>query len=107
MKAHHTLFFILSIFILLGLGWYLFPSEGVKVGDLALRFPSYEEDKMGTPEEINVDSVLNDVSKSLEMRVSETLLDSLEYYRDYLTINPNRIYLPDDDYTYFDDLFHL
>ena len=107
MKAHHTLFFILSTFILLGLGWYLFPSEGVKVGDLALRFPSYEEDKMGTPEEINVDSVLNDVSKSLEMRVSETLLDSLEYYRDYLTINPNRIYLPDDDYTYFDDLFRL
>lgn len=107
MRTSHTLLFILSVFVLLGIGWYVFPAEGVEAGSLTLRFPSYEEDRMGETKAIDVDSVLNNVSKSLEMSVSETLLDSLEFFRDYLTINPNRIYLPNDDYAYFDSLFCL
>ena len=31
--------------------------------------------------------------------------DSLHFFRTYLKENPNRIYLPNDDYTYFDPLF--
>lgn len=107
MKASHTLLFILSVFFLLGIGWYVFPAEGVPAGDLTLRFPSYEEDRMCEEEVIDVDLVLSNVSKSFEMSVSETLLDSLEFFRDYLTINPNRIYLPNNDYSYFDSLFYL
>lgn len=107
MRTSHTLLFILSVFVLLGIGWYVFPAQGVEAGPLTLRFPSYEEDRMGETETIDVDSVLSKVSKSLEMSVSETLLDSLEFFRDYLTINPNRIYLPNDDYAYFDSLFCL
>ena len=107
MKASHTLLFILSVFFLLGIGWYVFPAEGVPAGDLTLRFPSYEEDRMGEEEVVDVDLVLSNVSKSFEMTVSETLLDSLEFFRDYLTINPNRIYLPNNDYSYFDSLFYL
>ena len=99
MKASHTLLFILSVFFLLGIGWYVFPAEGVPAGDLTLRFPSYEEDRMGEEEVVDVDLVLSNVSKSFEMSVSETLLDSLEFFRDYLTINPNRIYLPNNDYS--------
>jgi lysophospholipase L1-like esterase len=107
MKTSRTLLFILSVFVLLGIGWYVFPAEGVKAGSLTLRFPSYEEDKIGETEAIDVDSVLSNVSKSFEMSVSETLLDSLEFFRDYLTINPNRIYLPNNNYSYFDSLFSL
>lgn len=107
MKAPRTLLFMLSVFVLLGAGWLFFPAEGLAIGDFALRFPSYEEDKMGPQEVPDVDKILDDVNKSLEMSVSETLLDSLEFYRDYLTVNPNRIYLPHDDYGYFDDLFLL
>ncbi len=107
MKASHTLLFILSVFLLLGITWLAFPAEGVAVGKTHLSFPSYAEDRMGPEEEIDVDSVLQNVSKSFEMNVSETLLDSLEFYRDYLTINPNRIHLPGNDYTYFDSLFYL
>ncbi|MBO6026782.1 MAG: hypothetical protein J6P73_06000 [Bacteroidales bacterium] len=106
MKASHTLLFILFVFSLLGIGWVAFPAEGIPVGDLTLRFPSYAEAKMGETEALDVDSVLSNVSKSFEMTVSETLLDSLEFFRDYLTINPNRIYLPDNDYSYFDSLFY-
>ena len=105
MKTSHTLWFILSVFILLGLCWFAFPADGVNIGTLNLRFPSYEEDRMGEPEVLDVDALLDDVSKSLEMSCSETLLDSLEFFRDYLTINPNRIYLPNNDYTYFDEVF--
>jgi len=107
MKTSHTLLFILSVFLLLGIGWYAFPAEGIPAGDLTLRFPSYKEDRMGEPDALDVDSVLSNVSKSLEMSVSETLLDSLEFFRDYLTINPNRIYLPNNDYSYFDSLFSV
>lgn len=107
MKTSHTLLFILSVFFLLGIGWYVFPAEGIPVGNLTLRFPSYEEDRMEKQDAIDVDAVLENVSKSLEMTASETLLDSLEFFRDYLTINPNRIYLPNNDYSYFDSLFYL
>ncbi|MBP5573855.1 MAG: hypothetical protein J6X40_06795 [Bacteroidales bacterium] len=107
MKASRTLLFILSVFLLLGIAWFAFPAEGVALGKLELRFPSYAQDKMGEEEGPDVDAILDEVSKSFEMTCSETLLDSLTFFRDYLTLNPNRIYLPNDDYSYFDDLFQL
>lgn len=107
MKTSHTLLFILAVFLLLGISWFCFPAEGIAVGNTNLRFPSYAEDKLGPEEVVDVDAVLENVNKSFEMSVSETLLDSLEFYRDYLTLNPNRIHLPNNDYTYFDSLFYL
>ena len=107
MKASHTLLFVLSVFVLLGIGWFFFPAEGVAVGSYELRFPSYAEARQGEQEELDVDALLDEVSKSFEMSVSESLKDSLNFFRDYLTLNPNRIYLPNDDYTYFDSLFLL
>ena len=107
MKAIKVLIFIFSIIALLGIGWYFFPAEGVKVGDLDLRYPSYAEEKESTDQkEVNVDEVLDKVNKSFEMN-SEDMLDSLRFFRDYLKENPNRIYLPDDNYEYFDSLFTL
>ena len=107
MKASHTLLFILSVFLLLGIAWFAFPAEGVSLGGLDLRFPSYAEAKVEEREAVDVDAVLKDVSKSFEMTCSQTELDSLEYFRNFLTLNPNRIYLPNNDYTYFDSLFQL
>ena len=107
MKASRTLLFILSVFLLLGISWFVFPAEGLAVGGTTFHFPSYAEDKLGPEDALDVDSVRSQVSQSFEMSVSETLLDSLEFYRDYLTINPNRIHLPNNDYTYFDSLFYI
>ena len=107
MKSSHTLLFILSVFALLGVTWLFFPAEGIAVGNTTLRFPSYAEDRLGPEKVVDVDSVLQNVNKSFEMSVSNSLLDSLAFYRDYLTINPNRIHLPNNDYTYFDSLFYL
>jgi len=106
MKPIKTLIFIFSVMLLLVVGWLVFPANGLPLGRLTLRFPSYAE-KLGENqvEEVDVDAVMDDVKKSFEMTCSETMYDSLLFFRDYLTENPNRIYLPDDDYTFFDSLF--
>lgn len=106
MKPIKTLIFILSVMVLLGVGWYFFPAEGIAIGHLTLRFPSYAEATAEThEEEVDVDAVIDQVKKSFEMTCSETVYDSLRFFRDYLKENPNRIYLPHDDYTFFDTLF--
>lgn len=106
MKPIRILIFIFSVILILGLAWYFFPAEGLAVGKHSLRFPSYEEDLAPEKEEVDVDAVLNRVNKSFEMTCSDNLLDSLRFFRSYLKENPNRIYLPNDDYTYFDPLFY-
>ena len=105
MKAIRTLIFIFSVILILGVAWYFFPAEGLTIGDYTLRFPSYAEDMAPAQEEVDVDAVIDKVNKSFEMTVSDNLLDSMRYYRSYLKENPNRIYLPNDDYTFFDPLF--
>ena len=106
MKATRTLAFIWAVIAFLVAGWYFFPAEGLAVGSLTLRFPSYEADLAeGREEEINVDAVMENVKRSFEMTCSESLYDSLFFFRQYLKENPNRIYLPNDDYTFFDALF--
>ena len=105
MKAIRTLIFIFSVILILGVAWYFFPAEGLAIGDYTLRFPSYAEDMAPAQEEVDVDAVIDKVNKSFEMTVSDNLLDSMRYYRSYLKENPNRIYLPNDDYTFFDPLF--
>ena len=106
MKPIRILLFIFSVILILGVAWYFFPAEGLAVGKHSLRFPSYEEDLAPEKEEVDVDAVLNRVNKSFEMTCSDNLLDSLRFFRSYLKDNPNRIYLPNDDYTYFDPLFY-
>ena len=105
MKSIRTLIFIFSVILILGVAWYFFPAEGLAIGNYTLRFPSYAEDMAPAQEEVDVDAVIDKVNKSFEMTVSDNLLDSMRYYRSYLKENPNRIYLPNDDYTFFDPLF--
>ena len=106
MKSIRTLAFILTIILILGAGWFFFPAEGITIGDYTLRFPSLAEDSKPSETEVDVDAVLDKVTKSFEMSCSDNLLDSMRFFRQYLKENPNRIYLPNDDYTYFDPLFN-
>ena len=106
MKQSKVLLFFLSVFLMLFIVWLVYPVKGVQVGDLKLRFPSYQAylaDLQDSTEDVNVDSVLLAVQKSYEMVEGST--DTLRYYYDYITSNPNRICLPEDDYTFFDSLF--
>lgn len=105
MKPYKTLLFIISVFSIMGAAWFLFPEKGIDLGSLTLRFPTYAEARNAEPADVDIDSVLNTVDKGYEMSLSGGLMDSLEYFKTYITMNPNRITLPDDDYTYFDKLF--
>lgn len=104
MKPIRTLTFILTIIVTLGAAWFFFPAEGITIGKWTLRFPSFAEDRNPVVV-VDVDKVLDEAEKSFEMTYSETLLDSMRFFRSYLKENPNRIYLPNNDYTYFDPLF--
>lgn len=105
MKISKTLGFILSVlFLLFGL-WRFFPAGGVEVGGLVLRYPSYASERIPEAPSVDVDSVLKALSESAVVTYSDSLRDSVAFYRNYLTTNEARIHFPNGDLTYFDSLF--
>ena len=101
MKARQVLLFILGVFLMLGSVWAVFPAEGVRVGGKRLRFASYAGRLRDAAEKkVDVDSVLNALDGRFAMHD-----DTLDFYRQFFYENPDRIYLPDDDYTFFDPVF--
>ena len=101
MKARQVLAFILGVFLLLGAAWAVFPAEGVRVGGRTLRFASYAGDLRDAQEKkLDVDSLLNAVQDRFAIHE-----DTLAFYRAFFYENPDRIILPDDDYTFFDPVF--
>ena len=101
MKAKQVLFFLLGVFAMLGLLWLVTPAEGVNVGPRNLRFASLERMAQEAGEKkVDVDSVLNTVQARFRMEE-----DTLSYYRKFFYENPDRIYLPREDYRFFDRVF--
>ena len=101
MKARQVLLFIFGVFLMLGTVWAVFPAEGVRVGGKRLRFASYAGKLRDAAEKkVDVDSVLN----ALDGRFA-LVGDTLDFYRQFFYENPDRIYLPNDDYTFFDPVF--
>ena len=101
MKASQVVLFIAGVFALLGIGWLTFPADGIDVGRLHLRFASLEESMAEASEKkVDVDSVLTTIGNRFAMQ-----RDTLDFYRQFFYENPDRIYLPDDDYTFFDGIF--
>ena len=86
---------------MLGTAWAVFPAEGVRVGGKRLRFASYAGRLRDAAErKVDVDSVLNALDGWFAMHD-----DTLDFYRQFFYENPDRIYLPEDDYTFFDPVF--
>ena len=101
MKAKQVLFFILGVFAMLGAIWFVFPAEGIRVPGKTLRFASYEgRIRDAAEEKVDVDAVLSTLEGRFAMHD-----DTLAFYREFFYENPDRIYLPDDDYTFFDPVF--
>ena len=107
MRPFKILLFLLSVFSLLFAVWYFMPSEGVRVGSLKLKFPSYESylaDLHDPRRNLNLDSLMEVTRRNQELL--EESQDTLSFFYDYISSSPNRIHFPDSDYTYFDSLFH-
>lgn len=101
MKAKEVLAFIVGVFALLGLLWLVTPADGVNLGPLNLRFASYQRTLRDAHEQkVDVDSVLMAVESRFKMEA-----DTLSYYRRFFYENPDRIFLPGDDYHFFDPVF--
>ena len=101
MKARQVVLFILGVIVLLGALWYVFPAKGVRVGGRTLRFASREkaiQDRL--QKQLDLDSLLNEMERRFAMQE-----DTLEFYKEFFFDNPDRILLPDDDYTFFDPVF--
>lgn len=101
MKAKQVLIFILGVFAALGLLWLVFPADGIAAGPLTIRYSSYARSLADARlAKVNVDSVLRGVDARFRMED-----DTLHYYRTFFYENPDRIYLPNDDFRFFDPLF--
>lgn len=101
MKAKEVLAFIAGVMALLGLLWLVTPADGVNLGPLNLRFASYQRTLRDAHEQkVDVDSVLLAVESRFKMEA-----DTLSYYRRFFYENPDRIFLPGDDYHFFDPVF--
>lgn len=101
MKAKQVLIFLCGVFAMLGVLWLATPADGVALGPLNLRFASYQGMlRDAKAAKVDVDSVLQAVEARFRMEE-----DTLAYYKKFFYENPDRIYLPNDDYRFFDPLF--
>lgn len=109
MKLYKTLFFIVVVFILLGLIALFFPQPEVSAGDMTLRFPS-----LGSI--FGADSTKGDETTAEELLVAaESTLtmdsatiarnDSMAYYNRFFAESPTRIYCPKGNVSYLFPLF--
>ena len=101
MKARQVLFFCLGVFALMAMLWLAVPADGVPVGPVNIRFASYERALRDASERtVDVDSVLTGVANRFKMKN-----DTLQFYRRFFYENPDRIYLPGNDWRFFDGVF--
>ena len=100
MSTKQVLLFFCGVFAALGLLWLITPAQGVNLGVYTLRFASYRGalENARLPR-VDVDSVLRSVEARFKMDQ-----DTLRYYETFFHENPDLIYLPGDDVTFFDTL---
>ena len=108
MKPYKIVIFIFSLFLVLGILSAFFPKEGVQIGSKTLHFVSLnevfavEEDSV-----VNIDENLQLLKSQTEFTSTQSILDSLIFYRNYVRTNVARLYFPKNDYRYYDTLFAI
>jgi hypothetical protein len=114
MKAYKILFFIFTVIVLLSLISVFFPEKGIPFGERRLFFPTLEEimikEKHLTAREkleaLEAGLRMQFVIDSTENAKQTAFEDSLRFYTQFFNHHPARIYLPDNDLTFFDSLFY-
>lgn len=102
MKPKQVLIFILAVFALLGLGWVVFPADGVRFAGRDWRFFSYERTlRAANEKKLDIDSVITALGASYTIAEKDTL----SYYRDFIKRSSSRLHFPNDDYTWLDPVF--
>ncbi len=108
MKPYKVLIFTILSFLLMALLGMVFPHDGVNIGIAELKFPSPASILAdNSVEEVDIEGNLNALQSQTDVSQSQSIADSLVFYRDYVRNNVARIYFPHEDYTYFDKLFAI
>lgn len=102
MKLYKIVIFIFSILGMLALVSWTFPAEGISVGTWTFEFPSLA-DVLATNEEPAEPELSPE--ELLQQRLDALVAAKDNEYLDYINRNEARFYMPDNDLTYFDDLF--
>ncbi len=104
MKPYKISLFLFVIIALLGLISYLFPSDGLQVGKVHLRFPNLEEFLAPT------DSIPTNVpalspEETLALQLAEMRSQEDARHRAFFESSAARIHFPNDSIALFDSLF--
>ena len=107
MKIYKILLFIVILFAVFAVIAVLFPKDGVKVGEVTLRFPSVEQ--ILTKNDAVSDSLKIAEIQQIRERDSllTTLQDTVAFYRSVVATNEGRFYFPNDDIYFFSDLYKM
>lgn len=105
MKRYAVALFVISVLALVVACWYFFPSDGIKTRGMTFRFPSFEAylQDLKDGEGPDADSAILAARRAFELMQESD--DTLGFFKEYFTSDPNRIFLPDSGYSYFDSLF--
>lgn len=105
MKIYKIVLFIFSAILLLGIGCYFFPDEGIDLFGFRLRFPTLEKVlTRNSPQEAEPIVDLDSIRRADSIR-AEQIKEKEETLRVYEEIIASRIALPDQDYSYFRTFF--
>lgn len=102
MKAYKIVIFIFSVLAILALVSFTFPSEGIDAAGVHLDFPSLSE-VLATNEDSSEPQLSPE--ELLEQRLNALVSAKDNEYLEYCQNSEARIYMPNNDLTYFDDLF--
>lgn len=102
MKVYKIVIFIFSVLAMLALVSWSFPTEGIKAGSILLEFPSLSE-VLATEEQPEEPQLSPE--ELLQQRLDALVAAKDNEYLDYINKSEARFYLPNNDLTFFDDLF--
>jgi lysophospholipase L1-like esterase len=110
MKSYKILLFTALVMVLLAILSMVFPKEGIAFSGRRLFFPSLEEvtvkeKGLSVTEKMQELETQLAIKDSIKDSIKNVFADSLKFFTDFFESNPARIYLPNDDLTYFDEVF--
>ena len=96
MKIYKIVLFIFAAILLLGVGCYFFPKEGMDIGEFHLRFPTLEKVLTRASDAKSEQDVLDSIQTMEEIRAQKEKEmkdreDTLNLYKDLINNHISRI----------------
>ena len=103
MKPYKITLYLFSVIAVLAVLCLVFPSEGIRAGNTTLSFPSLSE--VLSPGSVETEMPEESPEELLARQLENMRMQEQEQYLTYFRESNIRFNLPDDDQTWFDDLF--